>query len=60
MANSKVTYWRWRVLRKAPTGRDSWRLLRWMMTEEEGAAWAAKEGKTLEKVPGSVVSQFEM
>lgn len=51
--NDPPTYWQWRELGRDARGKDKWRTLRWRMTEVDAAEWAAKNGKTLEKVPGS-------
>ena len=44
-----VAVYRWRIKDKR-SGR--WRVLRWMMTEEDAADWARKEGVEIERVEG--------
>jgi hypothetical protein len=57
MAEHEAVYWQWRGLFKTRTGRDSWRKLRWTMTEEDAAAWAANNRTKVEKVPNSAQSR---
>ena len=49
----EVLFWSWRALYKTRTGRDSWRTLRWKMSEEDAAKWAADKGTHVEKLEGS-------
>lgn len=53
MADHERIYWRWRVLEKTRTGRDTWRLLRWTMSDERAAEWAEQNQKEVRKEPGS-------
>ena len=52
-----VILYKWRIRHK-PTAR--WRQLRWMMTEEQAAAWAAKEGVEIEMVEGSREEHYDV
>lgn len=49
----RETFWQWRVLELDKRGKEKWRTLGWRMNEVDAPAWAAKNGKRLEKVAGS-------
>lgn len=46
-----VVLWKWEI--RDARRRSGWRLLGWMMCEEDAAAWEKAEGAELRRVEGS-------